>query len=265
MTRGIILGVVLLLASSCAARKPGQFRVVTGQPEYLLSDPDRRQTPFAETLTQFNGFVAGRGWLDLRPGMDLRIENAYYQPGQPRRGLNGFLGTETARFEVRNNGTLRLADAGPGLNNRPADQVPVQDLIQKKQAQYRFHRYFYAIVFKRNGDARGAVLLGGKSANELEQLAAGLLRDPDALCGGPGNHCTIFPEACSVALEMKIVVNGTAQKVAWGSMVMNVAKQPSQLEILRAFQGKLTPLEIDARDGNALRLPLLPGDHVNWN
>jgi hypothetical protein len=143
--------------------------------------------------------------------------------------------------------------------------MPVQDLIQKKQAQYRFHRYFYAIVFKRGGDARGAVLLGGKSASELEALAAGLLRDPDALCGSSGNHCTIFPEACSVALEMKIVVNGAPQKLAWGSMVMNVVKQPSQLEVLRAFQGKLTPVEIDPRDGNALRLPLLPGDHVNWN
>jgi hypothetical protein len=36
--------------------------------------------------------------MELRPQMELRIENAYYRKGMPKRGLDGFLGTEIARY-----------------------------------------------------------------------------------------------------------------------------------------------------------------------
>ena len=43
-----------------------------------------------------------------------------------------------------------------------------------------------------------------------------------------------------------------------------VAARPRRLELLRWYRGRLTPVEIDASDANALRLPLLPGDRINW-
>jgi hypothetical protein len=55
--------------------------------------------PFPDVLRVYNGFEPGRAWMELRPGMELRIENAYYQPGMPRSGLNGFLGTEIAQYK----------------------------------------------------------------------------------------------------------------------------------------------------------------------
>ena len=39
---------------------------------------------------------------------------------------------------------------------------------------------------------------------------------------------------------------------------------PRKLQLLRLHDGQPTPVEMDAGDPNALRLPLLPGDRVEW-
>jgi hypothetical protein len=68
-----------------------------------------------------------------------------------------------------------------------------------------------------------------------------------------------------VALEIEILVNGAARSVVWGSLLDSVAMHPRKLRLLRLYAGQLTPVEVDASDPNALRLPLLPGDRVEWN
>jgi len=261
--RALVISLPLL--SSCASHHPqGTFRVLPSTPEYALRFPDSKEASFAEVLRLFNGFVAGQGWLDLRPQMELRIENAYYKEGLPKHGLAGFLGTEIAQYQVRPNGSLRHISVQSGLARRPADQPPVQDLIRPAQMHYRHSRFFFAIVFKRQGDARGSVLLGARSAGELNRLAAGLLADPDSICGGASPNCTVFPQACSVSPEIEIVVNGSPRTVPWGSVLATVAARPRHVELWRSFAGRMTPVEMDSRDANALRLPLLPGDRIQW-
>ncbi len=67
--------------------------------------------------------------------MELRIENAYYKKGASRRGLEGFLGTEVAYYEVTSN-RLQLLSVQP-MQELPQDDVPVQRLIS--QSQMSFH------------------------------------------------------------------------------------------------------------------------------
>lgn len=86
---------------SCSLRHPAAFQVLPHNPAYLLRSPDARETPFPEVLRAYNGFEPGRGWIDLYSLMELRVENAYYQKGASRKGLEGFLGTEVARYAVR--------------------------------------------------------------------------------------------------------------------------------------------------------------------
>ena len=260
------IALTLLLLPACANRHPaGTFRVLPSAPEYMLRSPDSRDASFPDVLREFNSFVAGQGWLDLRPLMDLRIENAYYKEGVPKHGLAGFLGTEIAQYQVRPNGSLKLVALQSSLAQRPADQPPVQDLVHPSQLRYRHHRFFFAIVFKRQGETRGSVLLGARSEVELHRLAARLLADPDSICGGPSANCTVFPQACSVSTEIEIVVNGSPKTVPWGSVLSTVAARPQHVELLRSYYGRMTPVEIDSRDPNALRLPLLPGDHIRWD
>src|SRR5258708_3696708 len=149
--------------------------------------------------------------------MELRIENAYYREGEPKRGIAGFLGTEIAHYQVRANRGLRLMSVESAVVRRPRDQGPVQELIRASQGNFRKYRYYYAVVFNKRGGIRGSVLLGGGSIEEIERLGVRLVADPDLICGGESRHCTVFPEACTV--EMEIVVNGVARVVPWGAVV----------------------------------------------
>jgi len=259
----LLLGATLAFLAACAARRPpGAFRVLPAKPSYVLRAPDAQETAFPEVPGRFTRTTSA--WVELRPGMELRIENAYYRDGTARRDLGSYLGTEIARFRVQPNGSVRLRSVESGVAQPPAGQAPVQQLIRASAMRYRFYRFFYEVVFNRKGELRGAVLLGARSASELDRLAAQLAADPASVCGGASPRCTVFPETCTVALEMEIVVNGAPRSVLWGSFLASVVKQPRRLELLRVYGGRLTPVELDAADPAALRLPLLPGDRVTW-
>lgn len=256
----VLVVCAILLTTGCAGRHAGvAFQVVPAQPAYLLRSPELKDTAFPNVPGEFTS--VGQGWVDLRPLMSLRIENAYYREGAPKHGLNGFLGTEIAQYRVQRG--LKLLAVESKVERRPTDQAAVQDLIGPVQRRFREHRFFYQVVFKVRGEARGAVLLGGRSKEELDRLGARLIRDPEAVCGEDGSvRCTIFPAACTVALEMEIFVNGAPKTVTWGSLLRSVVSRPGQLELMRFYKGRLTPVKLDASDPNELLLPLLPGDRV---
>jgi hypothetical protein len=252
-----------VLCSCMTPRARGSFQVLPAEPYYMVRSPDAKDTAFPEVLSQFSEVGQSQGWL-LHPNTELHIENAYYREGAPKHGIANFIGTEKAVYEVRPR-SLRLISVESGLEQRPADQPPVQELIGPSRTHYRYYRYFFQIVFRQKAGVRGAVLLGASSIGELDVLAARLMTDPDAVCAGQSPHCAVFPEACTVALEIEIVVNGAARSVVWGSLLDSVAMHPRKVRLLRLYDGKLTPVEVDASDPNALRLPLLPGDRVAWN
>jgi hypothetical protein len=265
-----ITAVVLLafLPISCATRRnvsqagAGSFRVIPGTPEYMLRAPDASNIPFPEVLNRYRN--PGVGWVDLRPQMELRIEAAYYRDGSPRRSLADYLGTETARFQVRPNGQLQLGSVQSGLKSPRGRQPPVQQLIRGSQRRYRKGRFFYAVALNRRGQTRSAVLLGAGTAGELDRLTMQLLADPESVCGARAAHCTVFPEACTASVDIEIVVNGAPRTLAWGNVLESVAAHPRHIEMLRLDAGRLAPVEIDAGDPGALKLPLLPGDRITW-
>lgn len=258
----LLAAMALAFSLSCATRRHAAvFRVVAANPEYLLRWPDAAETPIPEMLAHYTNI--GPDWVELRPEMELRVENAYYREGAPKRGLANYLGTQVARYRVLPNGRLRGISAESGLVQLPADQPPVKQLLPSRQARYSHHRYFYQVVLNRRTRVQSAILLGAASKDEIERLTGQLGSAPDSVCSAGSGHCTVFPEACTVALEMEIVVNGAPRTVPWGSFVASVAS-PQTVELSRPFAGRLVPVEMDASDPKALRLPLLPGDHIDW-
>jgi hypothetical protein len=253
--------------TACANRRSvGTFRVVPASPDYLLRSPDLRETPFADVLSRYTSFASRQGWVDLRPRMELRIENAYYQEGSPKHGVIDFLGTEIARFQVDPKRGIRLLSVQSELATRPRDQAPAQELIPEPQRRFRAYRFFYAVVFKqKKTEVRGSVLLGAVSEDELDQLGKDLLTEPDLVCGGQSIHCTVFPESCTVSLEIEILVNGAPRSVPWGSRLASITESARHVELLRLHAGRLTPVLFDSSDPDASRLPLLPGDQITWN
>src|SRR5579862_2531600 len=118
-----------LVFSWCSCMTPhtrGSFQVLPAEPAYLLRSPDARETPFPEVLSRYSEVGNTQGWL-LHPDTELHIENAYYREGAPKHGIANFIGTEKAVYQVRAN-SLRLISMESRLEQRPADQPPVQDL-----------------------------------------------------------------------------------------------------------------------------------------
>jgi len=142
--------------------------------------------------------------------------------------------------------------------------MPVQELIANTETKFTRYRLYYEVVFSQRDHSHGSVLLAAESQAEIETLSA-QLSHPEAVCTERSTHCIVFPEACSVSVEMRVIVNGKSESVLWGSTVGSIAKQPRHLEMKRLYAGDLRPVRIDAKDPKSLLLPLLPGDRITWN
>lgn len=247
---------------SCITPQRRAYEILPRSPEYLLRAPDAHEIPLNDVLREFNGFVRGRQSIDLRSHMQVRVENAYYQKGFPRTGLNGYLGTEVARYEVSKHG-LRLVSVVP-MAERPETDRPVQELISSAELKFPYYRLYFEILFNRNTGEHGSVLIGANTLNELN-LLADRLSDPQKLCSQSPGQCTIFPEACSVSVEMIVNVNGKPQFITWGSQLSSVVgHHPQSLAVQRLYRGRLMQVKLDLHDEIQLTLPLLPGDRITW-
>lgn len=262
LTRTTFLGSLLVLAACAGRQLKPHFAVVPRNPTYRLKLPDSQQIPFPDVLRAYNGFEPGKGWIDLRPLMDLRIENAYYKEGASRRGLEGFLGTEVARYAVADRG-LKLLSVQP-MNDRPPSDKPVNDLIAKPQTTFKAYRLYYEIVFARSTHSHGSVLLGADSKDALDRLSSAL-DNPEAVCYPGALNCVVFPEACSVSVDIEIVVNRKRQAVVWGTVLSSIVSNPRHLAMKRFYAGHLVPVRMRSDDPKILLLPLLPGDQIDWN
>ena len=152
MRRVMLLAVALMFSPSCATRRPiASFRVLPAKPDYLLRSPDSKNTPFPEVL---GGYAhVGSGWVELRPQIELRVENAYFREGTPKHGLANFLGTEIARYQVLASGRVGTNRSSiPSWSQRPADQPPVQQLLSDSQRRYPHHRLFYQVLVSKKAD-----------------------------------------------------------------------------------------------------------------
>lgn len=251
-----------LLITSCAARRAALFRVVPANPYYFLRSPEAEQTPFPDVLARYAG--VGDGWVDLRPGIELRIENAYYREGTTQRDVANYLGTATVRYRVVADGSLQSERVEANLKYQPTDQPAIDQLLSLASRNRAFHRFFYQVLINQRDEHRRAVLLSAAGKDELDQLSEQLAADPGVVCGGESADCTVFPSTSTAALEIQIVVNGDRRAVTWRSEVRNVAVRPKHLKLLRLHDGRKTPVRIDPKDPEALRLPLLPGDRIDW-
>src|SRR5258708_20487502 len=255
----VLLAFVFMLLPSCATRRAATaFRVLPAKPDYLLRSPDTKDAPFPEVLGRYTN--VGLDWVELRQQIELRVENAFFREGAPKRGLANFLGTEIVRYRMLPAGMLEQLSVESHLPERPADQPPIQQLLSEYQRRYLHHRLFYQVLVNKKSDVRSAVLLSAASMDELDRLTKQLLAEPDSVCDGVSTNCTAFPEACTASLEIGIVVNGAPRTVLWGSVLGGVTENHGRVELFRPYLGRLTPVEINPRDPEALRVPLLPGE-----
>lgn len=258
-----LLALACALIMSCATRRTATaFRVLPGQPDYLLVSPDSKKTPFPEVLGRYTN--VGPGWVELRPLTQLRVENAYFREGSPKHGLANFLGTEIARYQVLATGALKEVSLESHVVQRPSDQPPVRQLVSESQRLFHCHRLFYQVLLSKKSNVHSAVLLGAESLAEINRLTERLLTDPETVCADDSAQCAVFPEACTVSLEIEIFVNGRRRTLLWGSDLAEVTGSHPNVTLFRRYKDRLAPVEMDTHDQEAARLPLLPGDIIRW-
>jgi hypothetical protein len=257
-----LLLAAIALSGACGVRRSAAaFHVVAGQPYYLLRSPELSEIPFPETLNGFSNQALG--WVDLGERMVLKLESAYFKTAGAKRGIENYLGLESLTLEVMHGGRLRELGRHT-LPERPEDQAGVADLLPSNRQKERFHRFFFQVVVDRKSGAANAVLLSGGTQNEIEQLSRRMIAEPQAVCGPGQLHCTIFPETCSVSLAFGIIVNGKPTTVPWGSVLGAVLEKRTEFTLLRSHHGHKAPVIVDGKDPQALRLPLMPGDVIQW-
>ena len=201
------------------------------------------------------------GFVDLPPLAQLEVTNAIFKEGSVARKLEDYIDTQVAHVEVERRG-LRVLRVDSRLAAIPKDQTQAGDLIAPSLLRFRNYRYYYAVVFasKGRGSVGSAVLLGANSPAEMERLGERLAADPDSVCGPAAKNCTVFPQTCTVALQMGIVVNGGPQVVGWRTTLANVAPAGKAVKWTRG--GVVT--DFAAGEAKLRATVLLPGDQVEW-
>lgn len=244
--------VCLSAAVSCTLHGPGRFQVRPAQPEYVLERPDARRIPFRDVLSDFA--PSGDGWVDLQPGMRLRIESAVFRPGS--RKLSDYLGTESARYRIATGGRLVETEPSAPLPNRPADQPRPDQILPQSRRDRPRHRLFYQMLLNPTDTERRAVLVSASDAERLDESARELLADGQ--CGA----CTIFPKDSAVSVEIEITVDDQPRTVLWGTRLGKLVRRGENAKLFRPHQGRLQRVKLDPIDRQALAIPLLPGDRI---
>jgi hypothetical protein len=201
-------------------------------------------------------------YLDIRPGIRLSVEKAYYAEGSKAKALDGFLGTQVAAFGLAPNGSLRLLslDSKP-FQGAAVPKLTADQLVPPHIRNERAYRFFYAVTFARSSRASASVLLAAKSIKQIGELSAQLKADPDRLCSVQSASCAVFPEGSTVSILMEITVNGAPKVVIWGSALGSATGGQPAARLERNISGHFEPVRLF---GDTLRTALLPGDRVTY-
>lgn len=143
----------------------------------------------------------------------------------------------------------------------PKDQPRTVDLVTPTMKRFRNYRYYYAVVFanRGRGTTGSAVLLGANSLSEIERLGNRLVSNPETVCDAASANCIVFPQNCTVSLEMAVTVNGVSKSMAWGSRLSAVVPAGKNVRLMR---GKDVAKDFHAGAMEIRAFVLLPGDRV---
>jgi hypothetical protein len=203
-------------------------------------------------------------WIELLPGMTLKLESAYYREGSARNSAADYLGTTLARYTVQTDGRLKQISLTK-LAVQPRDQTAVENLISPETLRRRKHTFSFRVALNRKGSPQAAVLLGANSEAELDRVAAAAEKQTDTVCAPGSTRCAVFPPLCTASLEIAVTVNDEPRNVLWSTAVMGITGQhPTHVELSRRAGGKQVEVPINAADMDSLRTRLRHGDRVTW-
>jgi hypothetical protein len=234
----------------------------------------------SESLFNAYGYRPERGALDLKPGMRLKIERAYFrtaEAGEEEHAAKNFLGVSTIYFAVAlsSNSKTRFQQVGKIRYSPASLDRKVRDGSRDlglnsvpEELHYRLLFYTYLVPKER---VLSAVIIGASNASQLDGLDQQLRTLPDAGCkratATSGVACFEFNGFVTLTSQINVELNGKLKFIDWGARIKDVLSQNSltSLRIQRRYMNSYYDVRFDPADSNVFSLALVGGDRLSWS
>jgi hypothetical protein len=260
---------ILSQETGCFAAKP-RIR------DYVMQSIPMRPS---ENLFNAYGYRIDRGGLDLKPGLRLKIERAYFRradKGEESTSVGNYLGTSTVSFSVAGDGggivnfalINQLQFSPHSIANEVRDGTRDLDLRDLPSNRYRLLFYTY-VVPREHGIA--AAIVGAQELTRLDSLEEQVRGNGDRGCASIAlaqkENCVEFEGFVTLSAQINISINGQLTFVDWGAKVKTVLPMngPRNLRIERQFMGTYYDVRFDPKNSAVLSLELIGGDRLTWS
>src|SRR6184192_2077096 len=236
-----------------------------------------------DSLFNYYGYLADHSGLNLKPGMHLKVEHAYFRPaeeGEEEHTSKLFLGVSTAYFNLQltSDGRIRFRQNGtakytpPSLVHGVHDEI--SDLAISSIPQERHFRLLFKTYLVPQKHTRSTAIIGATKSSQLDELDKELRAHPDEDCKNTaaiyGAVCFGFEGFVTLTPQVKVELNGKTKFIDSGTRMKELLSRSQadglkSLKIQRQFLDSYYDLQFDPADPNVLSLALVARDRVTWS
>jgi hypothetical protein len=265
-----------LLADLDQLQQKGCFEESASIREFILQSLPMKP---AESLFYSYGYRAGRSSVELKPGMRLKIERAYFRGAEAadeeHTTENSIgVGAVTYNVEPGSNAKIHFRQIGNVRYSPRSLSQTIQNgnsgLSLSGLPQESHYRLLLYTVLVAKEHKLSAAILGADRDSQLDGLDEELRKHPDAACKytatTPGVACMEFDRFVALTPQIEVELNGKTKFLDWGTRIRDVLPENTlkALRIQRRFMNSYSDVNFDPGDANLLALPLVSGDRLTW-
>jgi hypothetical protein len=232
--------------------------------------------PAGDTLYYRYAFGPG-GYVDLAPGMQLRIERDFFGTRS-----TDYQGTTITNYQISGNaesGTsikfLRVEKRSAG-STTPVPTSTDAGLTARFATAPRLRLFLLNLVVSDNAKSP-AILIGASGKEELSGPTQAIESDPTVSCSSLLRWpvtCALFDGSVTVSPMLEVFVNGAPTYFPIGARLWSVLPQITNaqratlmrtLRLQRRFQGRLVDVKFAPNSETLSQLLLFGGDRISWS
>jgi hypothetical protein len=233
-----------------------------------------------ESLFSYYGYRPDRSSLDLKPGIRLKIERAYFGAAKTTENAHAtqnFEGLSTVNFDVElgDDGKIHFRQVGDVRFTPASLKGQFQDKSQELELlgilpEFHYRLVFYTLLVSKE-QKLSAAIVGASSASQLDEFDHELRLRPVGGCKNfaAANEvaCVEFSGLVTVTSQIRVELNGKSKLIDWGTRVKDLLAKDSlgSLKIQRKFMNSYHELRFDPGDLSVLTLALVGGDRLRWS
>ncbi len=243
---------------------------ISARERMAIEQVARESVPAAVHETMYFRYddEGGGGFIDLEPGMRLKVERAHFAPS------GKFQGTSTVYYQIvlDSHGAIgfRLTEASATSSASPNLQDRALD---GRGAAYE--RLFFLGKLVPPNLNYSAMVVGTRSRDRLEAITREFQTRAERGCpsGAEGEvECTLFQGSVTVSAELRVTINKRPVFVGPGTTLRSLLLQAKQrgcennirsLRIEREFLNRPIQVEFDSVGASIFDLVVVDGDRIS--